>query len=170
MIRTPVLSSPGCWVDFSGTGWKTDRSDLLPLPLRCPSCNRWRTARRRAEGVMMRLSTSRLRRPLPSRCPIRPPQQSSVPAPLSRWTSCHRHPSPSCSSQSSAFSWLWWLTWPPVRAVTVVSGLRKPMLLRINKDKMLVPLCRWPFSWMMEFLTSRCSSLLDLCESCQAPV
>lgn len=132
MIRTSVPSSPCCWVGFSGTGWQTDHSDLLPLPLRCPSCNRWLTARHQAEGAL-RLSTSRLRRPLPSRCPIRPPLQSSVPAPLSRWTSCHRRPSPSCSSPSSAFSWLWRLTWPPVRAATVVSGFGKPVLLRIKR-------------------------------------
>lgn len=129
MIRTSVPSSPCCWVGSSGTGWQTDRSDLLPSPLRRPSCNRWLTARRRAEGAT-RSSTSRLRRPLPSRCPIRPPLRSSVPAPLSRWTSCRRRPSPSCSSPSSAFSWPRRLTWPPA---TVVSGFRKPMLLRINR-------------------------------------
>lgn len=35
--------------------------------------------------------------------------------------------------------------------------------------KTLEPLCRWPSSWTMTFLTSQCSNRLGLSESYQAP-
>lgn len=104
------LSSPlwlRCWLCFSGTRWRTGRSDWLPsMRCCCPSCTRWLTAPLQAAGASYRPRLC-LSPPPPSRCPNPPRRQSSVPGLPSRWTSCRQRPSLSCSSRSSAFSQSW---------------------------------------------------------------
>lgn len=96
--------SQQCRLGFSGRRWRTDHSDQSPwLRCCCPSCNRWLTAPHRAAGRLY-WSVSCPCPPPPSHCPSPPRPQSSDPALPSRWTSCRRRPSLSCSSQSSAFS------------------------------------------------------------------
>lgn len=133
-------SSPRCQVHFSERGWRTDRSDWLPPLLRCPSCNRWLTARRQAVEAT-RLSKSHPRHPLPSRCPIRPPLRSSGPVLPSHWTSCRPHPSRSCSSRSSAFSPTRWPTWLPASDKATTTTTKTKKLRFKSQDVRLLQVC-----------------------------
>jgi len=158
-----LLFSPWWPQCFSETRWRTDHSET-PLSRRCccPSCTRWLTAPPRA-GAAWRWPRSYLSPPPPSHCPSLPLQQSSDLGLPSRWTSCRRRPSPSCSSQSSAFSPLRKRTTDPPthwRAKTAMKTIiTKDSIVPWMANKRHILLCHWPSFWMMPFLTSQCSSL-----------